>query len=212
MLKNESIRLYNIILWAIRVSLLFAIFGAVLSQQWAVLFASLFTFILAFSPKWFERKYHILLPIEFELIIVFFFYATLFLGEVHGYYTRFWWWDIVLHTGSAIAFGFIGFMIMYLLYRSNRIKANPAVIAIFSFCFALAVGTVWEIFEFFMDQFFGLNMQKSGLVDTMWDLIVDSLGALFASIGGYFYLKKMEFFLFGRSVRKFESENPGFFK
>jgi hypothetical protein len=40
-----------------------------------------------------------------------------------------------------------------------------------------------------MDSLFGLNMQKSGLRDTMWDLIVDALGALVVSILGYLYLK-----------------------
>jgi len=43
-----------------------------------------------------------------------------------------------------------------------------------------------------MDSNFGLNMQKSALRDTMWDLIVDCLGALSVSIGGYFYAKKVK--------------------
>jgi hypothetical protein len=40
-----------------------------------------------------------------------------------------------------------------------------------------------------MDQFFGLNMQKSGLVDTMWDLIVDAVGAGIIAVMGFGYLK-----------------------
>ncbi len=43
-----------------------------------------------------------------------------------------------------------------------------------------------------MDINFGLNKQKSGLRDTMWDLIVDCLGAFFVSIGDYFYAKKVK--------------------
>ena len=38
-------------------------------------------------------------------------------------------------------------------------------------CFAITIGALWEVFEFGMDQLFGLNMQKSGLLDTMGDLI-----------------------------------------
>lgn len=51
-------------------------------------------------------------------------------------------------------------------------------------------------FEFTTDQVFGTNMQKpmfsdySGLTDTMWDLIIDTTGALIASISGYLYLIK----------------------
>ena len=35
-----------------------------------------------------------------------------------------------------------------------------------SFCTAMTVGAMWEVFEYGMDQGFGLNMQKSGLDDT----------------------------------------------
>ena len=211
MLRDKSRGIYAVFLFVIRVSLIFAIVGAILNGRWTILFTSLFVFLLTFSPVFFEKKYKILLPLEFEFILVFFFYSTLFLGEVHGYYEKFWWWDVALHTGSALAFGFIGFILIYLLYRSNKVKTNPVIIAIFSFCFAIAIGVVWEIFEFSMDQIFGLEMQNSGLVDTMWDLIVDFIGALIASIGGYFYVKKREIFLFGKSVRKFEKENPRLF-
>jgi uncharacterized membrane protein YjdF len=60
---------------------------------------------------------------------------------------------------------------------------NPGFVALFAFVFAIALGTLWEIFEFAMDQIFGLEMQKpmfgdpSGLTDTMWDMIVNAIGA-----------------------------------
>ena len=43
-----------------------------------------------------------------------------------------------------------------------------------------------EIFEFAMAQLFDFNMQKSGLVDTMWNFIVYTLSVLTAAITGYF--------------------------
>jgi len=69
---------------------------------------------------------------------------------------------------------------------------KPGFVALFSFSFALAMGAVWEIFEFSMDASIGFNMQRTdtGVFDTMSDLIVDTLGALFVCIAGYFYLKK----------------------
>jgi hypothetical protein len=57
---------------------------------------------------------------------------------------------------------------------------------------AVAVGVTWEIFEFAADQLFGLNMQKSGLLDTMWDLIFDCIGASIAALAGFLYLKEKE--------------------
>jgi hypothetical protein len=65
-----------------------------------------------------------------------------------------------------------------------------ALIAVFAFIFGLAIGAIWEIYKFSMDTLVGTNMQKSGLVDTMSNLIVDMLGAGTASIIGYVYLKR----------------------
>jgi len=176
-----------------------------------LLFSSSLILILTFLPYLFERTYRVNLPIEFEFVIILFLYASLFLGEIHAYYTKFWWWDVVLHTSSGIALGFAGFLIMYVLYYKDKVKAKPIWIAIFAFCFAVAIGAVWEIFEFAMDQFFGLNMQKSGLIDTMWDLIVDSIGAMLTSFIGYFYVRGKKTPLFTRFLQKFTKENPKYF-
>lgn len=197
-----------IITYFIRVTLLIAIAGALINQRWTILFASSLILFLTFLPNFIERKYRIFLPIEFELIIIIFIYASLFLGEMHGYYTKFWWWDIALHTSSGLALGFAGFIILYTLYYKDKIKANPAWIVVFSFCFGVAIGAVWEIFEFAMDQLLGINMQKSGLIDTMRDLIVDSVGALLVSLIGYFYIKGKKTPLFNRLLDKFRNENP----
>ena len=97
-----------------------------------------------------RKQFNIILPIEFALGIVVF--ATLFLGEASDFYNRFWWWDVVMHAGSAIAIGLIGVIVLYMLIRSDRLRANAGIMAFFAFTFALAIGTLWEIFEFFMDQ------------------------------------------------------------
>jgi hypothetical protein len=69
-----------------------------------------------------------------------------------------------------------------------------------------------------MDSFFGMNMQKemlgdpSGLTDTMWDLIVDTLGALVITVLGYGYVKtaRNESFL-ERWIQAFIKSNPRLF-
>ena len=66
---------------------------------------------------------------------------------------------------------------------------------VFAFTFAMSFGVLWEIFEFMMDITFSLSMQKpsandpAGLTDTMWDLIVDGVGALIIAMLGYGYLQ-----------------------
>ena len=196
----------------IRLTLLIAIGVSIFFMEWTSLFVSILTLFLTFAPHFFEERYKVKIPIEFHIAIVVFIYATLFLGEVGGFYERFWWWDALLHTGSAIAFGLIGFIILYTLSQTGKIKTNPLWIAIFAFSFAIAMGVIWEIYEFAMDQLFGLNMQTSGLVDTMWDLIVDTLGALIVSIVGYIFLKTGKKSFFGNIIKDFEQKNPKLFR
>jgi hypothetical protein len=94
-----------------------------------------------------------------------------------------------------------------------EVHMKPAFVAFFAFTFAVTLGSLWEIFEFTMDGAFGINMQKSGLIDTMSDLIVNAGGALLISLLGYAYLKKIgkESFL-ERWIDRFIEENPGFFR
>lgn len=211
--RSEPIeRVHHLILLVIRIVLLGALVGAVFGQRWTLLFIIALNFFMTFLPKLFEKRYKIDIPIEFEMIIVLLVYASLFLGEVQEFYTRLWWWDIVLHAGSGIALGFTGFIILYVLYKGDKIDGKPFTIAFFTFTFAMAIGAVWEIFEFGMDSIFGFNMQKSGLRDTMWDLIVDASGALIASFIGYLFLKRGEFFFFDKIIERFVRNNPSLFK
>jgi hypothetical protein len=196
----------------IRLTLIIALVGAILNFSWTVLFVTLLTLALTFLPYAFEKRYDIDIPEDFEIIAVLFIYATLFLGEIHGYYQKYIWWDVALHGLSAFAFGLIGFTVMYILYRGDKIKARPITIALFAFSFAVMIGAIWEILEFLIDQIFGTNMQKSGLVDTITDLIVDVIGALLASAIGFTYLKTNKTLFFGNSIRSFEENNPRFFK
>jgi hypothetical protein len=147
--------------------------------------------ISTLAPVWLRRHFHIYLPPEAELLAILFIYATLFLGEFGDFYDRFWWWDIVLHTGSGFLLGQVAFILVYVLNHAPRTELNlsPEFIALFAIAFALAVGALWEIFEFSMDNLLGLNMQRSGLVDTMWDLIVAFSGACLVSAIGYAYLR-----------------------
>lgn len=167
-----------------------SIFFSIYEQSWMTTFISAFTLVLTILPMVFRQRFEVKLPTRFAAAIAIFAFATLFLGEVRDYYGRFWWWDALLHAGSAVGFGLLGFLGVFMLFEGNRYTAPPWALAILSFCIAVSIGVIWEIFEFSMDQFFGMNMQKSGLVDTMWDLIVDCFGAALASLAGFLYLEK----------------------
>ena len=88
-----------------------------------------------------------------------------------------------------MGFGLIGFIFVFILFEGDKYAAPHWALALIAFCIAITIGTLWEVFEFAMDQVFGMNMQKSGLIDTMWDLIVDIIGAGVGAASGYGYLK-----------------------
>ncbi len=211
----------HIVVSSVVIATLFAAIPfAVYEANWMALFVSVLTLFLILFPRIFEKRYKVKLIAEFHIVIILFIYAGLFLGEVRGYYTRFWWWDSVLHAFSGVALGFAGFLFLYILYKKDKFRAGFKMIAFFSFFFAVAMGALWEIFEFSVDSIFGADMQKSrglegdtrvGVMDTMWDMILNTIGAVIASVAGYFYLKKGEVPLIKRLVEKFEDKNPRIF-
>jgi len=223
---NRITKVNFLISWIIRALLLIAVILALWESNWMASFVSVLALFLTFLPLFISRQFKIVLPVEIQTIIILFIYASIFLGEVRGYYTLLWWWDSLLHLTSGIALGFIGFLILYILYKKGKFDAGPGLIVSFSFCFALALGTLWEIFEFFMDSFFNLNMQRArgleeiygyfdtrlGVRDTMIDLILNAIGAFLASVAGYFYLKKGRFFAVDFWLRRIEEKNPELFQ
>lgn len=195
----------------LRILLFIASLIALYKKDWTPFALALFTLFLTFLPYIIKRRYKIEFPSEFEIAIIVFVYASIYLGDTQLFYYKFWWWDALLHGLSGIIIGALGFMLVFILNQEYKVKLSPTFVAFFSFSFAIAIGTVWEIFEFSMDSFFGLNMQKSGLVDTMWDLIFDVVGALIASILGYLYMKK-HVNIFKGLHQKFINKNPRLFK
>jgi len=176
---------------------------------------------ITFLPLLLGKRFDVRIPHEFEFLAVIFIYAALFLGEVHGYYIRYWWWDMILHAGSGLILGILGFLLIYVLNENDNIdlSLNPGFMAFFAFVFAMAFGAIWEIYEFIMDRLFDMNMQKpmlddpTGLTDTMWDLIIDAIGAGIIATLGYIHLRKKgsDSFL-EKWIDDFIEKNPQLFR
>ncbi|MHC0054883.1 hypothetical protein [Actibacterium sp. D379-3] len=187
-----KLRRQTIVIYAIWLILLVTFAGALVTARWSVAFVSVATVGLSLLPELVVRRFQVRLPVGFYAMTTLFLFGTLFLGEVFDFYERYWWWDILLHGGAAMGFGLVGVIFVLLLFEGDRYAAPPIALALIAFSVAMTIGAVWEIFEFAMDQLFGLNMQKSGLIDTMWDLIVNAIGASAGAAAGFLYLKGRE--------------------
>lgn len=154
-------------------------------------------------PSFLSKKFNFKIPRLLFVMYIVFLYCAIFLGEVRDFYYHVPHWDVVLHCFSSVMAGSFGFMVVAILNRDEHTAMNlsPFFVSLFAFCFAVTIGAVWEIYEFSFDGLLGLNMQKfmlengtklvgrAAVVDTMKDIIVDTVGALISSAVGYFSLK-----------------------
>ncbi|MEO1750574.1 hypothetical protein [Thiofaba sp. EF100] len=213
-------RFHGIVVGVLVALMLLEFFVAVWEGQWMTTFLIAAILAIALAPMLAPRRMPVAIPAEFHLLAVLFIFASLFLGEVHRFYERVWWWDMVLHASSGLLLGILGFLLVYVLNENERVDLHlrPGFVALFAFLFALGAGVLWEIFEFGMDRLFGMNMQKpmfgdpSGLTDTMWDLILDALGALVISLLGWWYMKHRQVSFIEAWIRKFIASNPRLFR
>lgn len=127
------------------------------------------TLVLMLIPTFFERRLMIDVPNVLEVIILMFVFTANILGEIGAFYQKIPMLDTVLHTLNGFICAGVGFGLIDILNRSKRFKfdLSPMFVCLFSFCFSMTVGTVWEFFEFAMDFFFGKDMQKDTVISAI---------------------------------------------
>jgi hypothetical protein len=209
----EERKLYLTITYVMQVLLGVGLVLFLLRRNWENAFLTAVVIALTLVPALLSRRYGVIIPPEFELVAVLFNFLSLFLGSALDFYYRFWWWDLVLHAASGFLLGIIGFVALFVLNQTDRVRPamKPGFIAFFGVTFAVTLGVFWEIFEFACDQMWPyLNMQtvETGVVDTMIDLIVDTIGAVIVAVMGYAYLKTGRYSFIADAVRKFVRKNP----
>lgn len=189
-LRSKS-ALGNLLYYGMRVLVILAIALFALAGDFLDAVMAGLILVLMLIPRFLSRQYRFHLPFELELFVVSFTFLTLFLGSLNNFYERFSWWDNLLHFQSGILLGFIGFILVYFLNEGTprKLALSPFFIAFFSVCFSMAMSVVWEVYEFTMDSAFGFNMQRSGLVDTMADLIVNSIGAIIVGVAAFVWIQ-----------------------
>lgn len=183
---------------------------AIYRVDWGSVFVITLIIVVTLIPLRLSTRFKFFIPTEIEVMSVAIIYASLYLGEIGNFYETYWWWDILLHSSSGFLFGMFGFLAIWVMNEDPKVhlKLSPLFMSVFAFSFSIVAGVIWEVFEFAMDQLFGLNMQKSGLVDTMWDLIVVCMGAFVVAIFGYGYLKFGRKSIASRWFENFVDSNP----
>lgn len=163
--------------------------GQILGSTFPVIFSSIVIFLVTFLPSFLAKK-KILITNTLYLIILISTLLSMGGGYVLMFYVRLNYFDTFIHfmNGTIIVFGL--FVVIH--YFVEDPDKHVLAIILISVLASMSLGTLWEIFEFLADLIIpGSNMQRfenvrtgeafsgqAALLDTMIDLIVDTLGAI----------------------------------
>lgn len=83
-------------------------------------------------------------------------------GRIYKLYYLIVHWDKMLHLCGGIAFALMGTYLPVLInekYREDRVMR-----LLFGVLFSISVAAIWEFYEFGMDRWFGMDMQRDTVV------------------------------------------------
>lgn len=171
---KSSFMVYFILRLLVIVVMILQIFN----KNYENVFLCILTLLLLVIPSLVQVTMKIELPTTLEIIILVFIFAAEILGEIREFYIVFPFWDSVLHTLNGFLAAAIGFSLVDLLNRSEKMvfKLSPLFTAIVAFCFSMTIGVIWEFFEFGMDQILGFDMQKDTIIHTVRSVMLDPAG------------------------------------
>ena len=187
---------------------------AVASQYSLTLLQTIIGLVIIHIPWFIERRVKIIIPSFMNILFLVFLFCSICLGEFGNFYYRIPYWDNILHFMSAVMIAALAFSLINAFFENKIEGIHPVFVMIFTICFAMTIEVVWEFYEFGVDYFLGMTMQKfvtedgtlligqAALADTMVDLIVGFAGSVLASLVGYLSLTKKNILIRKLILRK----------
>lgn len=171
--KNK--KLVYTVYFLLRLSVVVMLVAQIFNRNYENVLLCVLTLVLFMLPSAFERRLHIDLPDALEIIILLFIYAAEILGEIRSYYVAFPYWDAMLHTLNGFLCAAIGFALVDMLNREERVslQLNPFYMAVVAFCFSMTIGILWEFFEYAVDHLILFDMQKDTILNTISTVNLD---------------------------------------
>lgn len=112
---------------------------------------------------------------------VLFYLFHLILDFVFDVYTKFSWFDKLMHFSGGVVLAFTFFLILNYLQEEGDLRTNRLIKFIFAISLVISVAVFWEFYEFAMDYFFHVNWQPS-VADTIGDLFLGMSGGIIAGL------------------------------
>lgn len=139
------------------------------NRNWSGTFTGFLALILFLLPAFVEESFRIELPTTLEIIVMLFVFCAEILGEIGMYYTKYPFWDNMLHCTNGFIFAAFGFSLVDIFNRNRRVDfhLSPFFLSLVALCFSMTVGVVWEFFEFGWDCLTHSDMQKDFMLGTI---------------------------------------------
>ena len=159
----------------LRVLIVVALVRQLMRGSYESAFFCVLALALLYLPSILQVKLRVELPPPLEITILCFIFAAEILGEVNAFYVVVPNWDTMLHTLNGFLAAAVGLSMVILLNDNDKIvfQLSPFFLALLAFCFSMTIGVLWEFFEFFMDAFFGTDMQKDTIIHTIHSVTLD---------------------------------------
>jgi len=184
-------RISTIISWTLK-GVLFALFMfSTMANQFPLNLTVLLAVFVSISPLLISRRYDFNFPPLVDLVITFALLMDI-IGRVFKLYhtVDYWWWDIMTHTLGTATIALLAFYLVFMLVYLKRVKISYWMMGVFTFSFAMMIGAIWEVFEFYYDRFTGYNTYFNS-ANSARDMLFDIIGGLFVAILGTIYTKRI---------------------
>ncbi|MFA5953040.1 MAG: ATP-binding protein [Candidatus Pacearchaeota archaeon] len=198
--KSSTIR--NYLLLIIKLILILSIINGIYFGLWQLVSINSLLLILTFIPQFLKKSYKIIIPQEFEWILLIFVILSLFIGKIQG---------IIVPLIFGIIMNLIGFLILLMLYSTGQIKKNYFLIITFAFSFAIVLGFGLEFLKYYLKLILHQEINLGIYTFMMKNMTYIIIGAAFSSIIGYAYMKTKNYWI-SKLVEKFKKSNPKTFK
>lgn len=184
----KSITVGTALSWLMKIILVGLLPYEVYTENYLFAIATCLSIAFSFIPAMVERNYRIHLPLELDFLITSAIFLNTFMGEWLKFYEKIRLWDKFMHFYATAVAAILAFMVVYSLHYARKLRLTLPFIWVFTVVFAIAMGAMWELFEFWVDSLFGKRMQK-GLPDTMWDMMYNLAAGVIIAVLGVIYVR-----------------------
>lgn len=178
-----------VISYILKALMVLLILIAAVRGQWSLAISGTLALFLCMLPAIINRRYDVALPLALDCLI-----TLALLIHIGGQVTRAYFilphYDTIAHFTSSALIAFMAFIVIYVLDRYwDGLTMDIYVMAFFVVITAMAMGVVWEFMEWASDLYLGTWAQRGNL-DTMGDLLVDTIAGIIIAIIGVALVKR----------------------